>query len=177
MAFREDGFCQRLRRFPWVYIRTSHRFLHPRDYSSFVPLPHIQAQIDEASRSFTPSTVGIHVRRGDHSLSIAESPVELFEKRMKELVATQPATTFFLATDDAEVKVRLAQTFGDRILTRNVGCRRDRLDGIVNAVVDLYALARTPRILGSYQSSFGATAHYMSNNEFEILRQAESRAG
>ena len=49
-------------------------------------------------------TVGVHVRRTDHTEAIANSPLSLFADKMRQEMTEVPGTDFFVATDDEGVK-------------------------------------------------------------------------
>ena len=54
-----------------------------------------------------------------------------------------------------EEEKRLREVFPDRILSNQNRClRRDSREGIQDALLDLYSLASTRKIIGSYFSSF-----------------------
>ncbi len=128
-------------------------------YSFFHPLPSLRAEIDALASSFAESRcVGVHVRRGDHAHAIRRSPVEAFEARMDALLASGEADSFFLATDDSDVRERLSRRYGPRLLFRDGSSDRSTLAGMRGAVVDLWTLSRCARILASAGSTFAPTA-------------------
>lgn len=123
----------------------------------FRPVPVLASRIDE----LVPDgpVVGVHIRRTDHVQSIRHASVEDYIGLMDKEIASDDAVRFFLATDDESVKRRLIGHFGkDRISTSSGRLRRDTLEGIEGAVVDLFALSRCNRILGSYYSSYSEIA-------------------
>lgn len=62
---------------------------------------------------------------------------------------------FYLATDDPAEEALLRATFPGHILSNQNRClRRDTKEGIEDALLDLYCLASTQKIIGSYFSSF-----------------------
>ena len=74
---------------------------------------------------------------------------------MKQELEADPATMFYLATDDMEEEKRLREAFPGRILSNENRClRRDSIDGMHDALLDLYCLASTRKIIGSFFSSF-----------------------
>lgn len=122
------------------------------------PLPRLQQRIDAVTAGFDEHTVGVHIRRTDHLLSMSVSTDEAFLSAMYDYVRADSRTHFFLATDDDALRRRLSAEFGSRLTTLPCGGGRDTLGGIEQAVVELWCLAATTRILGSYQSSFTDTA-------------------
>lgn len=133
------------------------------------PIPLLQQRIDRITAQFSPATIGVHIRRTDHRQAILSSPDEAFERRMREEIQKNPTTNFFLATDDAQVKERFCRTFGERILTQHTDYRRSTTEGIFGAVIDLYALAKTQKIFGSFYSSFSGSAAEFRNIPIETI--------
>ncbi len=128
-------------------------------YAAFRPIPPLLAEIDALAAAFPGSrTVGVHVRRGDHTQAIHRSPVESFEARMDALLASREADSFFLATDDPAVRNRLASRYGSRLLVRDGSSDRSTIAGMRGAVVDLWTLSRCARLLASCGSTFAPTA-------------------
>lgn len=156
-----------------LYVSTGHAFC---DYSpAYVrrlrPLPHLQERIDALSAGFDAHTVGIHIRRTDHTTCIAESPDALFVDAMQQAIDADPATRFYLATDDATLKASLTERFPGRVTVQQCCGTRADLRGMEEAVVDLWTLARTSRLLGSYWSSFTDTAAEIGGIPLEIIRK------
>lgn len=120
-------------------------------YSScFLPKQDI---LDAASRrlaELSPDVVGVHIRRTDNAVSISKSPVEAFVERMRQLNPSQ----FYLATDSEEVKRQLNQLFPGRIVCSSQPASRQTLQGMRDAVAEMFILSRTSYFLGSYYSSF-----------------------
>lgn len=127
-------------------------------FTSFIPIPELQDRIDERCKDFAPHTIGIHIRRTDNLLSIEKSPTELFIRRMKEEVEMHDSVRFYLASDSPEEKKRLTTIFGDRVITDWKPVSRSTPEGVQDALVELYTLSRTRKILGSYYSSYSETA-------------------
>jgi len=147
-----------------VYIRTCIAFFPCNDWHLFTPLPELRQRISANTATFSPSTVGVHIRRGDHSASIEKSPLALFEDAMKNELAKNTDANFYLATDNIAVQERLLTIFGNRIMMlQNKDFSRDTRKGIHDGLVDLYSLSRTNKIIGSYDSSFSETAAAMHN--------------
>ncbi len=155
-----DGLRERVREARSVMLRSYEKF-YPVDDGAldiFEPVPELRAAIDRVAAVFDANTIGVHVRRGDNLRSIERSPVAAFIAAMRAEVELRPATRFFVASDSPEVVDRLGGEFPDRVLSRPRDVARDRVAGVRDAVVDLYCLSRTARVLGSYWSSFSHTA-------------------
>ena len=81
---------------------------------------------------------------------------------LRRVLAREPDVRFYLATDDPETERHFRRTFGDRIdvLAKSVHgtAARGSAQGMQDAVVDLYRLARTRAILGNDHSTFSLVA-------------------
>lgn len=138
------------------------------------PLPHLQRKIEALSRSFSRHTVGLHIRRTDNAVSMAHSTEPMFFEAIRRTISEDPMADFFLATDDHLLKDRLREAFPDRIFTQHCRGSRAELRGIEEAVVDLFCLARTSRLLGSYWSSFTDAAAQLGNLPLLIIDNSTS---
>jgi len=139
----------------------------------FHPREEIMREIERRTAAFTIRTVGVHLRRTDHKLAIAQSPTEMFIRRMHELVTENDDTTFYLATDDEEDRRIILNEFGDRVFTTLRKADRTSLNGMRDAVADMYSLSRTSLILGSYGSTFNHTAARIGGSRLEVIRKTE----
>ena len=92
-----------------------------------------------------------------------------FRRAMWRAIQQHPEARFFLATDDAALKAELLSEFGERIVTQQTEVRRDTVEGMRDAVVDLWCLAATQRIIGSYWSSFTDIAAELGGISAEIV--------
>jgi hypothetical protein len=125
------------------------------DYQLFKPVLEIQNKIDSLARLFQPNIIGIHIRTTDNAESIINSPLHLFEKKIEEELRKDANVTFFLATDNESYQSRLLKKFGkEKIIFYKKEFRREVTQGIKDAVVDLFCLAKTSKIYGSHFSSF-----------------------
>jgi hypothetical protein len=138
----------------------------------FQPVRNVTMKLNESLKSITPHTVGVHIRRTDHAISIRESPIELFVEKIKKCMDSNPQATFYVASDSADEITKLKEIFGDKIVTQNKIVRRDTKDGIVHAVVELYTLAATQKIFGSSNSTFSALAADINKIPLEICTQS-----
>ena len=76
----------------------------------------------------------------------------------------------YLATDSEEVKREMKERYGDRIFCSGKKADRGSLEGIREGITDMYTLARTQKIYGSYQSSFSDMAAQIGGTPLEILK-------
>ena len=125
---------------------------------TFAPTPALQRRIDEILADFTPHTVGVHVRRGDHTDGPRHSPTEAFLEAMTEAVDDNPETKFFLATDSPADAFLIESAFPGRVRKLTPELRRDRVTGLQDALIDLECLSHCRHVLGSYFSSFSEVA-------------------
>lgn len=135
--------------------------------NSICPNPFIWHLIQDRIKMFPCKTVGLHIRRGDNTWSIEKSPLSLFIAKMEEEIKADPDVSFYIASDSLEEKQELKRRFGDRVITTLDSVRRDTTDGMVDAVVELYALSCTSKIYGSHGSTFSILAGQISNVKFE----------
>ena len=138
-------------------------------YAFFRPVPSLRAEIQVLADTLPPRTVGVHVRRGDHTQAIRLSPVEAFESRMDSLLDSGGADTFFLATDDPAVRERLGLRYGSRLFSRVGPSDRATLAGMRGAVVDLWTLSRCSCLLASAGSTFAPTAATLGGIPYETV--------
>ena len=152
-------------------------YFHPQPkeklFKLFQPIDSLQQEIAKRCADFNEHTTGIHIRRTDNIASITQSPTELFIKQMEEIVEHQPDTTFYLATDSEEEKQTLRQAFGERISMSGHAAERNSLQGMQDALVELYTLSRTSRIIGSMQSSYSETAAQIGRIQCEFINKEE----
>jgi hypothetical protein len=147
------------------------------DFSIFSLHAPEQEEIDSVSRNFTENTVGIHIRRTDNANAIRYSPTEAFIGAMKNRVALDPDIKFFLTTDCRDTEKKIKSVFGERVITRNREVSRSSFQGMRDAVVDLFLLARTTDILGSYYSTFSETAASIGGIQWVTVTNDPSLVG
>jgi len=159
-----------------VYI-ASCVYFHPQTvrpfFRIFQPTEKIQEQVQTFTDSFSRPTIGIHIRRTDNIASISQSPTELFIEKMREEIGKDENCQFYVATDSEEEKKRLKDIFGKRILSFPRAADRNSISGMQDALVELYVLSHTQKILGSMQSSYSETAAQISNIRCERLTKKE----
>ncbi len=145
-----------------VYIFTWEQFYPTEDYHLFVPTAAVQKRIDGFTSRFASHMVGVHIRRTDNVSAIGKSGTDAFIRAMEAEIAADPQVQFFLATDERAEEAVLRQAFPGRILSNEERVlKRDSEAGMQDAMVDLYCLAATDKILGSYWSSFTDVAAEM----------------
>ena len=132
------------------------------------PVEKIQILLDKLRRNIQGNyVVGVHIRRTDHVLAIQNSPIEMFVKKMDDLL--DKCDGFYLATDDAGVKDEMRQRYGSKIATYDCNLKRDSKQGIIDAFIDLYMLGSCEKIIGSYGSTFSKVAAMLNNIPIQII--------
>ena len=144
-----------------ILLTANHLFRYDCDTTWLKPLPHITAQIAELNEQFAPNTVGIHIRGTDLPYY---PPVEKMISRMRAEVELDSGVKFFLATDGDKRGKMIQDLFCDRLITNAIyRARRKTLQGQESAVVDLFRLASTSRIIGPRYSTFSLLASILRN--------------
>lgn len=162
-----------------ILIASCQRFYdRPPYYTTLRPTAANRARIDALTQRFAPPMLGIHIRRTDHVHAIANSPTELFVTEMKQALAQQPDTHFFVATDCPDTERELAAQFPDRVINHpKSSLDRGDAQAIQDALVDVYGLAACDGLLGSVQSSFSQTAAQIGGIELTIVDARHAAAG
>lgn len=141
-------------------------------FQHLIPIPPLRRRIDSVTSRFTPRTVGVHVRGTDHPTARLESPLDAFTAAMDAELAREPETSFFLCTDEPSVERDFSVRYPGRILTHSPkALARNSQAAIEDAAIDLFALSRTNKILGSHRSSFSDVAARVGKLPMEIVRR------
>ena len=82
----------------------------------------------------------------------------------------QTKTQIYLATDSEEVKYSMKKRYGNRIISSDNVADRSTVNGIIDGITDMYTLACTTKIYGSFQSSFSEIASQIGNIPLEIIQ-------
>ena len=141
---------------------TFHKDSRDVDCSIFTPAPELEALARQKVQAMTQGgqhpVIGLHIRRTDHSVSIQQSPTELFCQVLEARLKENPNTRFYLATDDASVRKFFADTYNRNkeivFFNDSETLGRDTPEGIKAAFVELLTLSMTERIYGSCGSSY-----------------------
>lgn len=137
----------------------------------FRPIQALRDKIDVLSNRFDSHTYGVHIRRTDHIQAIEESPLELFVDSIAATIDEDPTASFYLTTDDLPTDGYIKMKFGDRIITRPKVLDRNSVEGIQDALVDIWLLSRTAKIFGSFYSTFSKVASLVGGIELVIMRR------
>ena len=142
------------------------------------PVPSIRAEVERLSASFGPHTVGVHIRRGDAlehrrlGSQFRRSTDAAFIARMDAEVEAEPHTNFFLATDCAATEECFRERYGEAVIVNRdkrfvPSVPKRPKDNQRDAVIDMFALARTQKILGNNYSSFSRMAAGIGGIRFQ----------
>ncbi len=135
----------------------------------FKPTEVLQTRINTLTERFSETTIGIHIRRGDNRQSIEHnSPGDYIGFMERQLLAC-PTTSFYIASDSSALKQELAARFQGSVILNDAVLERHSTNGMKDAVVDLWCLAATNRIVGSYFSSYSDIAAELGGIPLGIL--------
>lgn len=137
----------------------------------FSPTDEIEQRIARNLERLGDAPIGIHVRRTDNRAAIERSPISLFFDAMDSIVRDNPAQRFYLATDDEETKNEMLKRYGDALLMSSSKAERGTTEGIKDAVVEMFTLARCREIYGTADSSFSVIASRIGDIPLTILEQ------
>ena len=149
-------------------VLTNKYFRHGCDLSWLKPSPQLASQIIELKKRFAPNTVGVHLRGTDHlrgteRIDKKYPPIEKMIARMRAEVELNPDVKFFLASDGEKREEEIVTLFEERLIRPPKRDPRNTVEGQQDAVVDLFGLAATSRIIGTKRSSFATLAALMGN--------------
>lgn len=113
--------------------------------------------------------VALHIRRTDNKWAIEHSPLELFEAKIEEELERNGDTLFYLATDDNSVKELLTNKYPGKIITNHRKADRTTVEGIIDAVAEMYIMSGCRRIYGSYWSSYSQMSALIGNRQLITL--------
>jgi hypothetical protein len=159
MLARQKYDFSALKKYRSIYLQGHLHFLiDSPTYDRFQPVAALNAVIKRISSSFDMHTVGIHIRRNDHVRSINKSPTSQFIVEMKKELELNPNTKYFLATDSPAEERTMKCVFPDKVIIyEKTSLNRNDPQAIKEALVDLYCLSKTSKILASC-STFSRTA-------------------
>jgi len=146
-----------------IYITSYNRFCPSRLGGGkigdlFFPADDIEQIIGSVTSQFSKNTIGVHIRRTDNVASIQNSPLEMFTEVMDEQIKSDETVKFYIASDDENVKDYMKEKYGDRIITHKWSLTRGTVEGMKDAVAELFCLARTNSLIGSTNSTYSLMA-------------------
>lgn len=169
-----EGLFRLIEQTPVIYLKAFGPICEvtAESYSFVKPSKNIEEKGAYLFRELTGQCVGVHVRRTDHTEAIANSPLVLFAERMKKELETAD-TSFFVATDDKEVRRELKELLpgAKLIFPQSDVIDRDSKEGIEEAFIEMLALSKCRKILGSYNSTFSLLPSYIGNIPLETVHK------
>ena len=170
-----EGLFRLIEQTPVIYLKAFGPICEvtAESYSFVKPSKNIEEKGAYLFRELTGQCVGVHVRRTDHTEEISNSPLVLFAERMKKELETAADTSFFVATDDKEVRRELKELLPDAklIFPQSDVIDRDSKEGIEEAFIEMLALSKCRKILGSYNSTFSLLPSYIGNIPLETVHK------
>ena len=136
-------------------------------YKLLIPKRPILEEIDRFAKNFTEKTIGVHIRAGDlleNRWKKKEPSYLNFEIMMRKCLKEDRETIFFLCSDSYEVISYFKRSFPRRILTYDQNrfkqdkIERFSVDGTKNALIELFLLSKTKKLIGTKFSSFSYEA-------------------
>lgn len=124
----------------------------------FVPKKDITDSINATVGNYSTNTIGVHIRRTDNKKAIGRSPMSAFTELMNDEIKKDGSVTFYVASDDEKAKEELKRMFPGRIITMPQKADRNSIEGMKNAVTELFCLSKTRMIIGSGYSSYSEIA-------------------
>jgi len=143
--------------------------------SIFRPIKTIMEKVESIYCKFSQysEVVGLHIRRTDNKVAIVSSPIELFINEIEKKIKENDNVGLFLATDDKEIEYLLIKLYPGKIIVSQKNLSRNSLEGIQDAIVDMFCLSKTSMIYGSYWSSFSTVSGKISGVDCIRLQKKE----
>ncbi len=142
----------------------------PHMFDAIEPTVEVNNVLLSSTASWKSKVVGVHInRRINPESTNNESPIELFIKRMQEMIEADPEINFFIATTSNDERERLATIFHNRVFVPNRGTVPYSLKGVIQSMGELLALSHTERILSSPGSTYSRVAAEMGQIPLETL--------
>jgi hypothetical protein len=166
-AVQNDDKVNQLTAHQKVYIETVHKFAEQhRGGALLVPVEELQTSISHVRNNYKDFTLGVHIRRTDNMNSIKFSPLKEFFHVIDQELSKHPDLSIFLATDSLPEEQAMKNRYKDRVMCLHKTLNRNDEKGIRDALVDLYCLAASDKIIGSHYSSFSEVAAQIGNKPF-----------
>ena len=155
-----------------IMISSFQIFRYACDISWLKPAPQIAHRVIELKKQFAPNTVGVHLRGTDLSIC---APIEEYIVRMRAEVELDPKVKFFFASDGDKDGKKIIDLFGDRLIKTTSQAMRKTIQGQQDAIVDLFGLSETSRIIGPTFSTFSMAAAMLSKKPHLKLNSTRFR--
>lgn len=159
----------------FCFIRTWEAFYPKENFHSELFELKNKTILEKELSKINDNTIGVHIRRTDNVWAIENSPLELFEQKMREELVRNKNVNFYLCSDDEKIKRFFQKEFWiNKVKMPEGAIYRNSEEGIIQAVCEMFALSKTQKIIGSYWSSFGEIAARIGNIEIEICTTTQS---
>jgi hypothetical protein len=139
--------------------------------NQLIPNKDIQLVVDENSQRIGRDALGVHVRRGDFLKDpLRRSGTDLkFFQRVDRYLDDCAEGMIFLATDCPATQQSFKDRYGKRIVTHSKrSYDRSSKIGVQDAMVDLFLLAKSKYIVGSYLSTFTEMAWWLGQCKAKV---------
>ena len=139
-------------------------------FEELIPIAPIRAAVDEfQARHFAPTTIGVHVRRGDHSQRVPDpSSIRTTCKAVDAYLKKAPGARIFLCTDDGAkhpnpmkrikyqgIREQFEKRYPGKVITRPArSLDRGSVEAIQDALIELLLLRRVSYFVGTQGSTF-----------------------
>lgn len=128
------------------------------------PVNEISSAVASVLQEIGHDFVGVQVRasRTTHIRTLQLSPVSWFIRRMIEVQSDSPKTCFFLSCDNPIAQKEI-QSAVPGVYAANKSIGNNTRSALVEAVIDLFILARSKYLIGPVGSSFVHLARVLSS--------------
>lgn len=145
-------------------------------YQTLVPRAEIKREIDRFAKNISKKTIGVHIRTTDQLEKRFKKSVpafQNFEAAIEQSLNLDPESNFFLCSDSYLVIQHFKRRYPGKILTFD----KHRFDGeneierfsktgTKRALIDLFLLSKTHKIIGTKFSSFSYEAAAIGGIDF-----------
>lgn len=145
-----------LKQYKNVLIATCYEFYGFDSFDNFELSDELKNRIEAIT--IPQNTIGIHIRRTDHTHIINESSLDTYHALIQKEISLNQEAVFYLATDDLNVKNDFKKAYPNKIIYQELPLNRDSEEGIFGGIIDIYNLARCSKIICNTKSSFAITA-------------------
>lgn len=163
--FIEAGYPTHVKSYGHFHSSDPERWL--RHLRALVPAKAIRERAEKIPKE---GVLGIHIRRGDNLRATEDSPLNAYLFEIWEKYRETRA--YIVATDCPQARYILTSLFPDRCFFPARVQHRFSEEGIVEAAVDFFSLARCPVILGSMHSSFTDMAAAYGGATLTLVKQS-----
>lgn len=109
-----------------------------------------------------------HIRYTDNLLSKQNSPLELFEEKIRFQINL--GNKVVICTDSEFVEEKFKSIFKDKLFFTNTSKDRNSIIGIQNALFELYVLSNAMTIYGSFGSTFSLLASELNGSKLVLIK-------